>query len=442
MSRRPFLPLCLLLAACAQPSAESTSVAPDPIAQAPASGGPTALVPGQPDIGLVFDDSPGLWHPLRDEELTEEQIAEAEALGTLPYLAGSSEAPESTGGVVRRDESALQPGLNLVVSGHAPAAMLVDAAGEVVHEWSLPFSQVVPTQPESGSVMQEFWRRAWVYPNGDLLALFENIGLARLDKDSNQLWYYSGKPHHDVALLDDGGLYTLTQRPTVLDFRGLRKEIIDNHVTRLDADGNEIRSISIAAALMASDYQSAVFQMLFYPLPDALHVNSLELLDGSLANRIPAFRAGNLLISSKNLNFIAVLDPEQERIVWALFNLWGGQHDPTVLPDGSLLVFDNYGLEDRSRVSAVDPETQQITWSWGGTPDQPLYSKTCGLAQGLDNGNVLITESNAGRAIEVDAEGTVVWEYLSPYRAGDNGELIASLFQLERLGSEIDPSTW
>ena len=400
------------------------------------------MVPGQPDVGLLVDESPGLWHPLRDPELTEEQIHEAEALGTLPYLAGTTAAAGERDGVVRHDPSAASSGLNLVVSGHAPAAYLMDMTGEIVHEWRLPYPEVVPTRPPTGSVMEKFWRRAWVYPNGDLLALFENIGLLRLDGDSRQIWYYPGKTHHDLAIGDDGSIYVLTQRPSQLDFRGLRKEIVDNHVTVLDAAGNEQRSISIVDSLLASDYQATAFQMLFNPLPDVLHVNSLRLLDGSLAERVPAFRRGNLLISSKNLNFIAVLDPEEERIVWALFNLWGGQHDPSVLANGSILLFDNYGLEGRSRVVEFDPRTLEITWSYDGAPQQPLYSKTCGLAQRLANGNTLVTETNAGRAVEVRPDGTVVWEYLSPFRAGENDELIASLFQVARLDARFDPAGW
>jgi hypothetical protein len=51
----------------------------------------------------------------------------------------------------------------------------------------------------------------------------------------------------------------------------------------------------------------------------------------------------------------------------------------------------------------------------------------------LDNGNTLITESCAGRAFEVSRNGTVVWEFFSPHRAGDRGELVAALFDVIRL---------
>ena len=44
------------------------------------------------------------------------------------------------------------------------------------------------------------------------------------------------------------------------------------------------------------------------------------------------------------------------------------------------------------------------------------------------NGNTLISESTAGRILEVTPEGSVVWEYVNPLRTVENGhELIASL---------------
>ena len=47
----------------------------------------------------------------------------------------------------------------------------------------------------------------------------------------------------------------------------------------------------------------------------------------------------------------------------------------------------------------------------------------------------------AGRAFEVAADHTVVWEFLSPHRAGERGELIAMLFELVRLDADF-PTDW
>jgi hypothetical protein len=46
---------------------------------------------------------------------------------------------------------------------------------------------------------------------------------------------------------------------------------------------------------------------------------------------------------------------------------------------------------------------------------------------------MLITDTESGWAIEVTPTGEIVWDFYNPHRAGDDGELIASLFELIRL---------
>ena len=72
---------------------------------------------------------------------------------------------------------------------------------------------------------------------------------------------------------------------------------------------------------------------------------------------------------------------------------------------------------------------------WRGAPARPLQSEECGAAHRLDNGNTLIVESLAGRALEVTPAGEIVWEYYNPHRAGARRELIATLFDVVR----VDP---
>ena len=73
--------------------------------------------------------------------------------------------------------------------------------------------------------------------------------------------------------------------------------------------------------------------------------------------------------------------------------------------------------------------------------DSKFYSHFKGAAQRLPNGNTLITESTRGRAVEVTPAGEIVWEFYNPHRAGENGELVANLCELVRLGPEF-PTDW
>jgi hypothetical protein len=62
-------------------------------------------------------------------------------------------------------------------------------------------------------------------------------------------------------------------------------------------------------------------------------------------------------------------------------------------------------------------------------------------AEVLPNGNTLITESDNGRAFEVTREGEIVWEFLSPHRAGEDGEFVATLPEVIRLPKDF-PLDW
>ncbi|MHC4470632.1 MAG: arylsulfotransferase family protein [Planctomycetota bacterium] len=94
------------------------------------------------------------------------------------------------------------------------------------------------------------------------------------------------------------------------------------------------------------------------------------------------------------------------------------------------------GSEDDTPAIGVDTifvVCPGVVWSYQGDEAHPFYSMTCGTCQRLPNGNTLITESDSGRAFEVTRDKEIVWEYVSPYRSGANGELIATLFHVTRV---------
>ena len=78
----------------------------------------------------------------------------------------------------------------MITSGHGPVALLMDLDGEVLHEWRAEFAQVFPDHPRFERAMEprrDFWRNAWLLPNGDLLVIWELFGLFKLDRDSRVL---------------------------------------------------------------------------------------------------------------------------------------------------------------------------------------------------------------------------------------------------------------
>jgi outer membrane protein assembly factor BamB len=350
-----------------------------------------------------------------------------------PYLKGYRPAQERP--TILHDPAAAWQGLNLYVSGHAAEARLIDMEGQVLHRWAYPLRRLWPdlytADPEIAKL--EYWRRAYLFPNGDLLAIYEGLGLVKLDRRSHVLWAHRGGIHHDLEVMADGRIWALDREGRVLPRIRPGTPVLEDFVTLFAPDGTVIRRLSLLESFERSQYTSFL-RHLPKKNPDLLHTNTLEVLDGRFADRDPAFRKGNLLLSVLQLDALAVVDPEQGKVVWARRGVWRRQHQPTFLDDGRLLLFDNRGAgQDRSRVIEIDPATGKILWHFGGERPADLFSKTLSSCQRLPNGNTLITESENGRALEVTREGKVVWELYNPHRAGAKGELVAVLFEVVRL---------
>jgi hypothetical protein len=127
-----------------------------------------------------------------------------------------------------------------------------------------------------------------------------------------------------------------------------------------------------------------------------------------MAPKFPRFKAGQVLISLRHLDTIAVLDTDTDAVVWATRGPWCGQHDAQFLDNGHMLIFDNYGSPKSSRVLEYDPLTQAIPWSYSG---DPVLTRTRGQAQRLPNGNTLIAHAEVGLVLEVSREQEVVWSF-------------------------------
>lgn len=191
----------------------------------------------------------------------------------------------------------------------------------------------------------------------------------------------------DVA--PDGRIFALLRVRRHLPRFHEVQPIEDDFVAIFDPSGRELRRFSLLEALERSRYAPLLAARPAWG--DLLHTNEIEILDSNrLSIRHPAFAEGNLLVSFREIDTVAVVDPQTETVVWALTGQWRRQ----------------------------------------------LRSERLGMAEPLPNGNVLVVESTAGRALEVTRSGDVVWEFSNPYRAGESGELVATLFVLRRLPPE------
>jgi Arylsulfotransferase (ASST) len=368
--------------------------------------------------------------------LTDEQREKAEALMALGYAAGYDPAT-SRSGVVTNLPNLTSPGINLVVSAHEPAAVLMDMEGHVLFRWHKDYRVAWKDTNlfYHDEVRSHFWKRVKLFPNGDLLAMWEGTGLVKLDRNSKVLWTYADPVHHDFDVDPKGNILVLVKHAHMVPSFDPKAPVLEDAVNVVSPEGKRLRSVSILEALLASPY-APLLRFHRTEDGDVLHTNTLALLDEAQAKAIPGASPGDVLVSERSLDFVGVLSLKRKAFVWGLAGVWRQPHEPVLLPNGHILIFDNFGhrrgTRNYSRALEIDPRTHRVVWSFSGPP--LFLSKIVGLVQRLSNGNTLITVSTEGRALEVTAAGQVVWEFVNPHQVEALGKKeVATLFQLERL---------
>lgn len=354
-------------------------------------------------------------------------------------------------GVSVHEAGAAFPGYTLFTSAHLNGALLIDMNGEVVHRWELPFSKVWPDPDHVDLPLPDgfiFWRKAHLFPNGDVLAIYEafgdtpyGYGLIKVDKDSRLIWKHPARAHHDLDVGPDGRIYVLTHHFVDEDLPGsdVPQPYLADQVEVLSAQGELLQRVSIVDAFRNSEFDGLLKNLGDARHPwDPLHTNAVEILRPAMASAFPFIKPGQVLLSMRSVDLLAVLDLDEQKIVWAMKGPWHRQHDSDFLSNGHLLVFDNrgnMGAGGLSRILEVDPDTSAITWRYEGDAKRPLETFGKGSQQRLPNGNTLITEAYKGRLLEVTSAGKIVWEYISPFRVPGEEYRVATLCWGERYSS-------
>ena len=395
----------------------------------------TALSWWSKAVQVEFSDLPavpaGRWNTLPPGRVASEAEDAMARVMSLPYVSGRHEAEERSG-VVFHDPALAMEGVNLYVSGHGPEALLLDMDGRVLHRWRLPFEKAF--KEVKGSVNTAYWRRAHLLPDGSLLAIFQAGGMVKVDRDSNLLWAVDEGFYNDLEVTDDGTILAIGKAARVVPEINPDERVLEEFIVAVSAEGHVVGRLSLLQAFLASPFSELLAPM--RDRGDIFHANTVEWLDGSRSERSELFRKGNLLVSLREVDIVAIVDPVREVVEWAARGPWDAQHQPTLLEDGSLLMFDNRGAEGTARALEFDLANGERTWEYAGAEGERLMSPEAGSCQRLAGGTTLITESERGRAIEVTRDGEVVWEFLSPHRAGPQRNLVATLFEVVRMPRE------
>lgn len=341
-------------------------------------------------------------------------------------------------GALVREPDAVYPGLTLVTSlwrgtDWNPAVRLIDFEGEVVHQWSFEpeavFQDTVSRRPLGLDELD--FQGSHLFPNGDVLVNVEYAGTVRMDACGEILWRLPVGSHHSIEQTDDGSFWipgvTRTEREGSSGypngFPGVSGPVYQDKLLQVSPDGEVLRTLNVVDLLYDNGLERHIFKSGVSGESELTHVNDVQPLPDSLADEYPLFDAGDLAVSLRKLDLLFVLDPDSRRVRWHGSHHFIHQHDPDFIGNGWIGVFDNNqdgtGRGDvlgGSRIVAIQPHTGEFRTLFPTKKSEPFYTRVRGKWQRLANGNLLLTESQAGRIVEVAPDGRTVWDWVvEPY---------------------------
>jgi hypothetical protein len=369
----------------------------------------------------------------------------------VPHIAFVDEDGTPTPEFIRVNDAGGDDGYILV--GGGPGAMMsecpefgclawvMDRDGQVLHSWEVDLGALWADASNTGIIAHQRIAPAGMHltEQGDLIAIFASrslfpygIGIAKFDKDGKLVWKRNNLSHHWLSVAPDGTIYTPAHRIVESPLRPghlnaelecVKGDIYADVVLVLNPEGETVEEISVVDLLSQYDYLGTM-----YPSEDPcdpIHINTVEYVgvDG------PGLKVGDLLVSARHLNMVWAIDGETRALKWGIAGRTIAQHSPRELPDGSILMFDNYGGDVRlggSRVVRLRYGEEAIETVFpkpDADPGIDFFTDAAGyIDPSPDGSRALVSLTDQGRLFEIEVDsGKVLWEMVNTHQLGRFG---------------------
>lgn len=368
-----------------------------------------------------------------------------------PKLLKKIEYPEP--GLVVNDRNLAQPGLT-IVQGFMPGGnqvRVLDQEGREIHRWTLDFFELWPDAenifPKAripASNLHFHSQGMSPRSDGSIVVNFSGLGAALLDRCSEPIWRADNWMHHSVTPAEADhfwipGHIPLSETPEDYLPRDYSAEMLiamrkdgysgfNNSALLIGPEGKVVRQLSVLKAVFDAGLEHAIYSSFREKKIDPTHLNDIEVVTEALAAKIEGVEQGDLLLSIRNMNMLAIIDEVSGDLKWHQQGPWVRQHDVDITADGNIDIFNNRSKEisqlvETSQIVRFDPEDRSTELLFPIGASDEFFTNIMGTHQALENGNRLITESTAGRVFEVTPQGQIVWDYRLPY-----DDYLASLF--------------
>jgi Arylsulfotransferase (ASST) len=349
---------------------------------------------------------------------------------------------------------------------------LIDMDGNEVHRWAYTGNPGEVINPDlvggqRGHVLLQLQKI-----DDSRGGIFTNRTVGELDWNGSKVWEWgteapggAARQNHDWARLKNGNTLLLVAIPRAVP--GLGPKVIgDQAIYEVTPAGkivwkwiagDHLREFGFPPAGMAYLRERVKRNP---PEPYGyLEINDMQVLGQNHWHNSGdvRFDPDNIMIDSRKGNVVLIISKQTGHVVWRLGPVFpgsefspdqrigdtkvprpvdqiSGQHNAHLIAQGlpgagNLLLYDDeggagfppaaLGIYAGSRILEIDPVKKEIVWQYNGEssgrPTWSFFTSFVSNAARLPNGNTLIDEGMNGRIFQITPDGTIVWEYVTPY---------------------------
>ena len=263
--------------------------------------------------------------------------------------------------------------------------------------------------------------------------LITNGIFRKIDSCSNLVWQVDKDIyHHSIEKDADGNFWVPSHiYPSNLPEEkiGRNNRFKDDGITKISPFGEILFEKSITELFIENNMEYLLFSVGDRQFDfDPIHLNDIQ----PVIKDSEYWKKGDVFLSLRHQSMIILYRPSTNKIIWKVAGYTFHQHDVNILDEYRISIFNN-NSKDFSKGDVVDGNNELLIYDFKTNQYKSYLNEsfiredirtiTGGSGLILNGEDLFISESDYGRYIYINSDGTVLWQYSN---RRENGEKFAS----------------
>mgnify|MGYP002213454199 CR=1 FL=1 len=268
--------------------------------------------------------------------------------------------------------------------------------------------------------------------DGGLLFGWE-VPLRKIDECSNLIFQNTHDVfHHSIETDIEGYIWVPSHiYPVSLPIEKVGGDIpddagfYDDAIVKLSADGEVLFEKSVSQIFIDNGLEYLLFSVGGFGFKnDPIHLNDIQPVnsDGEF------WKKGDVFLSLRHQSMVLLYRPSTNEIIWNGTGPFFLQHDVDILDDHRISIFNNNAkhfvegdiVDGHNEVIIYDFKTKEYySYLKDSLMENDVKTITQGRSEVLPNGDLFIEESNYGRTLYFNADGSLRWTHVNRAKDGN-----------------------